>query len=111
MRPKSLRAFSLVEVIISLLIMSIMGAAVVGSLWWVSSVFSQTEDYTAAYQEIESVFQVVGGQITNAGLGMPNNKGEGGSFAESFRSPGSPPIMSLLGNKEEAWGGPVTIAN
>jgi prepilin-type N-terminal cleavage/methylation domain-containing protein len=107
---KAIRAFSLVEVMLAMLIMGILGVAVVASMWTMSALFSQTEDYASAQQEIETIFQAVGPQITNAGLGMPNNKIGKGSFADSFRS-ATPPIMASMGAVGEEWGGPVTIAS
>ncbi|MDR2179220.1 MAG: type II secretion system GspH family protein [Synergistaceae bacterium] len=110
-RKRAARAFSLVEILVGLLIVSIVGAVIVQTLWLIMSVFSQTEDYTIAHQEIEQTFFRLGGQITNAGLGMPNNKMGVGSFASAFHHLTSPPIMGIMGDFNETWGGPITLAN
>jgi hypothetical protein len=102
--------FSFAEVLIALLIMAVVGAAMLGSLWILSTFLSQTEEYAAAQQEMETAFQTIGAQIGNAGLGMPNNKEGQGSFAESFYSAATPPAMAAMGAKSEDWGGPVTLA-
>jgi prepilin-type N-terminal cleavage/methylation domain-containing protein len=109
-RRKSARAFSLVEMLMSLLIIGILGFAIVATLWLVTTLFSQTEDYTSAHQEIEHALHLLGGQITNAGLAMPNNKMLVGSFASAFDSTATPPVMALMGAHNEDWGGPVTLA-
>jgi prepilin-type N-terminal cleavage/methylation domain-containing protein len=110
-KKKAGRGFSLVEILIGLLIVSILGVIIVQTLWLVMALFSQTEDYTIAHQEIEQTFYRLGGQITNAGLGMPNNKMGVGSFASAFHDPTTPPIMGIMGAYNENWGGPITLAN
>ena len=104
------RGFSLMEVLASLLVMAVLGIAVVTSLWVLGIFFMETEEYSAAQQEIEAAFQVIESQIGNAGLGMPNNKEGKGSFAEAFYSATTPPVMALMGAKSEDWGGPITLA-
>ncbi|MDR1875150.1 MAG: type II secretion system GspH family protein [Synergistaceae bacterium] len=112
MRPgmKALRAFTLAEILAGMLVVGIIGAAVTGSMWALFAMFSQTTDYASTNQELESIFQVIGAQVTNAGLGMPNNRVGKGSFAASFFSPGDPPIMAFMGADGADWGGPVTLA-
>ncbi|MDR1623170.1 MAG: hypothetical protein LBS00_12455 [Synergistaceae bacterium] len=99
------------EILIGLLIVSIVGVVIVQTLWMVMALFSQTEDYTVAHQEIEQTLYRLGGQITNAGLGMPNNKMGVGSFASAFHDPATPPVMGIMGAYNENWGGPITLAN
>ncbi|MDR1376371.1 MAG: hypothetical protein LBJ22_02575 [Synergistaceae bacterium] len=116
MHKKTLKrrfAFFLVEILIALLTVSIVGVAVVQILWMVMNLFSQTEDYTVAHLEIERTFYLLGGQITNAGLGMPNNKMGVGSFASAFYSSEkvNMPIMGMMGEYGKDWGGPITLAN
>jgi prepilin-type N-terminal cleavage/methylation domain-containing protein len=114
------RAFTLVEVLISMVIVAILGGAVVMVLWVFFNVFSQTEDYGSSRQEIEFAIQVLGREITNVSLGMPNNKLGNGqdSFAESFRRSETPsemnPIMEQMGDSSlmnREWGGPITLAS
>jgi type II secretory pathway pseudopilin PulG len=107
---KFMRAFSLVEVLIASIVMGAVGIAMLASLWMMSGLFAQTEEYSAAQQAIETAFHAVGPQIGNAGLGMPNNKEGQGSFAESFYSPLTPPVMAMMGADSQDWGGPVTLA-
>ncbi|MDR1874243.1 MAG: hypothetical protein LBQ90_04415 [Synergistaceae bacterium] len=107
---KSMRAFSLAEVLIALIVMGVAGIAMMASLWMLSGLFTQTEEYSVAQQAIETAFHAVGPQISNAGLGMPNNKEGQGSFAESFYSSLTPPVMAMMGAEGQSWGGPVTLA-
>ncbi|MDR2180217.1 MAG: prepilin-type N-terminal cleavage/methylation domain-containing protein [Synergistaceae bacterium] len=104
------RGFSLTEVLIASFVMAVVGVAVMGSLWIFSGLVTQTEEYSIAQQEMETAFQTVGAQIGNAGLGMPNNKEGQGSFAESFYSAATPPVMASMGAVSRDWGGPVTLA-
>ncbi len=106
---KRLRAFTLTELLISVVIMTLLGGAAIASFWLLLGVFSQTEDRTGAREEIEFVFQTIGREVTNISLGMPNNRGGKGTFAESFRGRNGSPIMAQMGNLNEDWGGPVTI--
>ena len=106
---KRLRAFTLTELLISIVIMTLLGGAAIAAFLLISGVFSQTEDYTAARQEIEFVFQTIGREVSNISLGMPNNRGGKGTFAESFRGRNGSPIMAQMGNLNEDWGGPVTL--
>jgi prepilin-type N-terminal cleavage/methylation domain-containing protein len=107
------RAFTLVEVLISMVIFGILGGVILTSLWIFQGVFYQTGDTVGARQEIEYVFQSVGREITNVSLGMPNNRKSEGSFSASFESPNrrENPIMFYMGASGEEWGGPVTLAS
>jgi prepilin-type N-terminal cleavage/methylation domain-containing protein len=110
MMMKRKRGFSLTEILIASLIMAIVGVAILGSLWILSGLLAQTEDYSVTQQEMETAFQTIGNQIGNAGLGMPNNKEGQGSFVESFYSAATPPVMASMGAISKDWGGPVTLA-
>ncbi|MDR3264484.1 MAG: prepilin-type N-terminal cleavage/methylation domain-containing protein [Synergistaceae bacterium] len=103
------RAFSLVEVMIAVFIMSILGSVATGVLWFAIGMFSQLDDYTSANMEMEFALQKLSREFTLIGLGMPNNRGGQGSFAAAFAYPANPPIMSLMGASGDLWGGPVSI--
>jgi hypothetical protein len=101
-------------------IVAILGGAII-TIWWVFfDVFSQTEDYGGTRQEVEFIIQVLGREITNVSLGMPNNKLGNGrdSFAEAFRRSDvfseMNPIMEQMGDSSltnREWGGPITLAS
>ncbi len=111
---KRLRAFSLTELLIAIVITAILGGVVVTALWLLMGSFFQNEDYTAGRLEIEEAFQFLTPQITNAGLGMPNNRAEQGSFSAAFTGGGSAQnIMHQMGDPardDRSWGGPITVA-
>lgn len=111
MTLKIKKAFTLVELLISMLIMSILGGVVVSVLWMMFGLFTQTEDYTSARQEVEFAVRSISRQVANIGLGMPNNRQALGSFAEAFRGdgPSNNPIMASMGRIGEEWGGPVAL--
>jgi hypothetical protein len=104
------RGFSFAEVLTASLVMAVVGAAVLSSLWILGTFLAQSEEYSVAQQEMETAFQIIGAEIGNAGMGMPNNKEGQGSFAESFHSAATPPAMAFMGAESEDWGGPVTLA-
>ena len=93
--------------------MAILGGVAVAALWLFSGIFSQTDDYTSARQDTEYVFQTIGRQFSNIGLGMPNNRSQEGTFAASFRGlGGSHPVMEQMGDRAGnniEWGGPVAL--
>ncbi|MDR2529772.1 MAG: type II secretion system GspH family protein [Synergistaceae bacterium] len=116
------KAFTLVEILISMIIFSILGGVILTSFWIFWGVFYQTEDHVGGRGELEHVFQSIGREITNISLGMPNNRKdtgfEAGSFAQSFRVDTFPemtnpqnPIMAYMGEPGQKWGGPVTLAD
>lgn len=108
------RAFTLTEVLIALIIVGIVGSSILVALFSFFRSYAHTEDYTVAREEIEHVFQSLSLQFSNAGLGMPNNRGGKGSFAVAFAGNGSAPrasVMSLMGRRNEPWGGPITVAS
>ena len=111
---KRSHAFSLVELLIVLVITAILGGVAITALWIFVNGFSQSDDYIAGRLEIENIFQQISPIITNAGLGMPNNKKESGSFSASFKGQGtSNPVMAFMGdiNRDDmSWGGPVTVS-
>ena len=106
-------AFTLTEVLIALIIVGIVGGSILVALYSFLDSYSHTEDYTTAREEIESVFQALSITFSNVGMGMPNNRDDRGSFAVAFAADGNTPkasVMSLMGEKGAAWGGPVTVA-
>jgi len=109
---RSKKALTLVELVISVLIAAILGGAVVSSLWTIFHMFDQTNEYVAGRQEIEFVVQRIGREISNVGLGMPNNRQGKGSFADAFSaaSATNEPFMAKMGAVGEDWGGPVTLS-
>lgn len=108
---RSSRAFTFVEVLIAMVIMAILGGVAISALFFLVTSFSQAEDYAAGRQDIEYVFQKLGRELTNAGLGMPNNRSGAGTFAESFRGTDDAhsPIMAFMGERGAGWGGPITL--
>ena len=128
---KARKAFSLTEILISLIIIGIVGGAASLGLWFAFSAFNQIEDYTTAEREIEQVVQRLSREFALIGLGMPNNADGLGTFAWSFRGavehplppqpitaffgpphgtlPQNPPPTNLI---DRTWlqGGPVTVA-
>lgn len=105
-------AFTLTEIMVALIVVGIVGGSVIAALSSFFLSYAHTEDYTVAREEIESAFQTLSAQIGNSGLGMPNNREGKGSFAMAFSAKGSSPkasVMSLMGEKGKAWGGPVTV--
>lgn len=112
-RKRALEGVTLVEVLITLLILAAFGGVAVAALWMFIGGYSQSSDYVTARQELEMAFQRVGDEITNIALGMPNNRQGDGDFAESFRAASSPesrsPVMGMMGRMGEAWGGPLTL--
>ena len=105
-------AFTLTEVLIALIIVGIVGGSILVALYSFLDSYSHTEDYTTAREEIESVFQALSITFSNVGMGMPNNRDDRGSFAVAFAADGNTPkasVMSLMGEKGAAWGGPVTV--
>lgn len=97
-----------------MLIIGILGGVAITALWFFFGISSQTEDYAYGRQEIENAFQIIGRDITNAGLGMPNNRSERGTFTAAFRGrSGNNPPLALWGAPDapNAWGGPVILGN
>jgi hypothetical protein len=109
MKYKARKAFSFVELLISMTITSLLGAVSVTVLWFALNMFSQSEAYTTANAEMELAVQKLGREFTLIGLGMPNNKKGEGSFASAFAYPAQPPVMAFMGAAGDSWGGPVTV--
>ena len=107
------KAFTLVEVMLVVVIAAILGAAAVSALSLTFGMYEQLNDYIGGRQEIEFVAQTIGLEISNAGLGMSNNRQERGLFADSFSAAdmSNPPIMAQMGAINERWGGPVTLSD
>ena len=108
------RGFSLVELLITMLILLVIGAAVLTAFWVFWGAYYTNRDHTDAREEMEYAFQILGADITNVGLGMPNNKRGDGDFSEAFRGSGNPalgnsPVMWIMGERGKAWGGPIML--
>jgi len=107
------KAFTIVEVLVAIVIMTMLGGIAVGALWFAFSLFSQTDDYITADATMEFAVQRLSREFSLIGLGMPNNRKGQGSFSLAFRNGGGDaPIMALMGTSgSTTWGGPVTVAN
>jgi len=120
---KTRKAFSLTEILISLIIIGIVGGAAFSGMWFAFNAFNQIEDYSTAEREIEQAIQRLSREFALIGLGMPNNADGLGTFALSFRGGAMPlppqPITAFFGPPhgtplpDDEWirGGPVTISN
>jgi hypothetical protein len=106
---KSKKAFSFVELLISVTITAILGGVILTVLWVALGLFAQSDSYTTANAEMELAVQKLGREFTLIGLGMPNNRTGEGSFTSAFAYPSRPPIMAFMGTSGESWGGPVTV--
>lgn len=110
------KAFTLTELLISIIIVSILGAAAAGALWLFFNSFSQIDDYTSAEFQMNHAIQRISRDFAMIGLGMPNNSDGSGSFAWAFRGEAPEPVTALFGPPPGempaawAWGGPVTVA-
>jgi prepilin-type N-terminal cleavage/methylation domain-containing protein len=111
---KTQKAFSFVELLISMVIIAILGGAALMVLWFSIGSYSQMDDYTSAESEMEYAVQRLSRDFALIGLGMPNNRKGVGSFASTFSLPDNPPVMAFFGSTTDTdtiWGGPVTVAN
>ena len=107
------KAFTFVELLISMVILGILGGAALLVMWFSIGSYSEMDDYTSAESELEYAAQRLSRDFAMIGLGMPNNRKGVGSFFSTFWYPLSPdkPVMSFFGSSEdERWGGPVTVA-
>ena len=108
---KRAKAFTLTEILISMIIVAILGGVAVAALWLFLGSFSQMDDYTSAESELNYAVQRLNSDFALIGLGMPNNRKGRGSFASAFRNmEGEWPVMALMGDVNASWGGPVTVA-
>jgi hypothetical protein len=107
--PKGKKAFTFVELLIAIIVVTLLGGTVISALWVIFNMVSQTSDYIGGREEIEFVAQSIGREISNVGLAMPNNRKEEGSFAASFQMGDDSPIMAIMGRPGAAWGGPITL--
>jgi prepilin-type N-terminal cleavage/methylation domain-containing protein len=112
MRLKIKKAFSFVELLISIVIIAVLGGAALMLLWFTIGSYSQMDDYTSAEQEMEYAIQRLSRDFAMIGLGMPNNRKGVSSFASTFSFSSTPPVMAFFGSTTDTkWGGPVTVAN
>ncbi|MDR1979617.1 MAG: type II secretion system GspH family protein [Synergistaceae bacterium] len=112
MRLKTKKAFTFVELLISMVIIGILGSAALMVLWFSLGSYYQMDDYTSAESEMEYAVQRLSRDFALIGLGMPNNRNGEGSFASTFSLSSNAPVMAFLGSTTDTtWGGPVTVAN
>ena len=114
------RGFSVIELLTAVMIFVILGGAVITSFWLFWNAYYSDRDYVTAREEIEYAFQILGRDVTNISVGMPNNRSTSGDFSESFRgsdsmagNPGDSdyPIMFYMGEQNAAWGGPIAMTS
>ena len=112
--------FSVIELMTAVMIFVILGGAIITSFWLFWNTYYSDRDYVNAREEIEYAFQVLGRDVTNISVGMPNNRSTSGDFSESFRgsdpAAGNPgdgdyPIMFYMGEQNTAWGGPIAMTS
>jgi prepilin-type N-terminal cleavage/methylation domain-containing protein len=112
MRLKNQKAFSFVELLISIVIVAILGGAALVVMWSLLGSYSQMDDYTSAESEMEYAVQRLSRDFAMIGLGMPNNRKGVGSFVSTFAHPAGRPVMAFFGSPSDTqWGGPATVAN
>ena len=107
-------AFTIVELLIVMIIVAIVGGVAVSAFFVTLNSYRQSDDYITAAEEVEYAMAALRSQITNIGLGMPNNASGSGSFNISFTGPfGDQPIMAYMGDINRGanrnWGGPITL--
>jgi len=95
------RGFTLVELLISILLIMIITGTVVSMLFLYVIHFEQTEEITAARQRGEMVIAILEGPILHAGMGMPNS-------ADLFDSAFSIGAGAVPFN---GWNGPVDLVD
>jgi prepilin-type N-terminal cleavage/methylation domain-containing protein len=106
------KAFTFVELLISIVIVAILGGAAIMVMWFSIGAYSQMDDYTSAEAEMEYAVQRLSRDFAMIGLGMPNNRKGVGSFFSTFSLSSGEPVMAFFGSdSDKKWGGPVTVAN
>ena len=107
------RAYTLIEILISVMIIFIIGATAMTMFWVIWASYWGDRDYIDAREEVEFAFQLLARDMTNISLGMPNNREGSGDFSESFRGDGgndaNSPIMFFMGQDGAEWGGPILL--
>ncbi|MDR1048998.1 MAG: prepilin-type N-terminal cleavage/methylation domain-containing protein [Synergistaceae bacterium] len=114
MRLKIQKAFTLVELLVSLVIAGMLGGVATVVLWFSVASYHQMNDYGSAESEMAYAAQRLSRDFALIGLGMPNNRRGVGSFVSTFSYSSNAPIMAFFGSDSGAdpkWGGPVVVAN
>lgn len=105
---KSRRGFSLVEILIAVVILSIVSIAAVGLFFAFTKHFEQSADLTAARQRGEMVLARLETAVLQAGLSMPNKTSD---FEDAFVVNTTPKIdlITALRNVISGWNKPLYL--
>jgi len=105
---KSRRGFSLVEILIAVVILSIVSIAAVGLFFAFTKHFEQSADLTAARQRGEMALARLETAVLQAGLSMPNRTAD---FEDAFVVNTSPKIdlITALRNVISGWNKPLYL--
>lgn len=105
---KSRRGFSLVEILIAVVILSIVSIAAVGLFFAFTKHFEQSADLTAARQRGEMVLSRLETAVLQAGLSMPNKTSD---FEDAFVVNTTPKIdlITALRNEISGWNKPLYL--
>ena len=103
---KSRMGFSLVEILIAVVILSVVGIAAVGLFFAFTKHFEQSADLTAARQRGEMILSRLETAVLQAGLSMPNKTSD---FEDAFVMNTTPKIdlITALRNVISGWNKPV----
>jgi Tfp pilus assembly protein PilW len=96
------KAFTLTEILISLVILTLIMGAVIGLFFAIVKHLEQSNDITTAQQRGEMVLTALGPKILAAGLGMPETSGD--EFKTQFSALASPstwPSAVMLSGDQE----------
>lgn len=104
-RLKSRRGFSLVEILIAVVILSIVSIAAVGLFFAFTKHFEQSADLTAARQRGEMVLSRLETAVLQAGLSMPNDST---NFKKVY-SGGTTGLIQALSNAINGWDKPIYL--
>lgn len=107
-RLKSRRGFSLVEILIAVVILSIVSIAAVGLFFAFTKHFEQSADLTAARQRGEMALARLETAVLQAGLSMPNRTAD---FEDAFVVNTTPKIdlITALRNVISGWNKPLYL--
>ena len=105
---KSRKGFSLVEILIAVVILSIVSIAAVGLFFAFAKHFEQSADLTAARQRGEMVLARLETAVLQAGLSMPNKTSD---FEDAFVVNTTPKIdlITALRNVISGWNKPLYL--
>ena len=105
---KSRKGFSLVEILIAVVILSIVSIAAVGLFFAFTNHFEQSADLTTARQRGEMVLSRLETAVLQAGLSMPNKTSD---FEDAFVVNTTPKIdlITALRNEISGWNKPLYL--